>query len=220
MDKKDKTFKYIYHKLLSCPIKIGEFIYCIILSCQKIRRGSRISRIARLSLEHTNIGRVIGRNIAVLVLLAGIFTPNLTFAQDKPEVNILKIDEQPGKTQTLVQYPVKPVVINQGYYAYHLGLDLNGKAGDPVRPIMKGRVVKTEYSRFFYGKSITIDHKNGYRSLYAHLSKINVKSGDLVTTQTVIGEIGSTGRSTGPHLHLEVYKNGKNINPRLVLGRR
>ena len=70
-----------------------------------------------------------------------------------------------------------------------------------------------------YGNAILINHGSGFLSLYAHLSKILVKKDDIVTNQTVIGKIGATGRAFGDHLHLEIYENGKTINPLSVLPR-
>lgn len=183
----------------------------------KIRSGNKISRVARYALEKLNTSVIMGRNIAFLMFILGIFTPSLTNASTGIETNALNLEIKPTNTKTLAQYPVWPVIINQGYHVFHPGIDLDGEKGDPVKPIMKGVVIKTENSHFLYGNSILIDHGNNYQSLYAHLSKINVREGDVVDTRTVIGETGSTGHSTGNHLHLEVYKNRKHINPKSIL---
>lgn len=68
-----------------------------------------------------------------------------------------------------------------------------------------------------YGKTVVIDHEDGYETLYGHLSKITVKEGQKVTVGEVVGEAGSTGRSTGTHLHYEVVKNGERIDPSTYL---
>ena len=68
-----------------------------------------------------------------------------------------------------------------------------------------------------YGQCVKIKHKNNLETLYGHLSKINVKVGQTVNTGQVVGQVGSTGRSTGNHLHYEVRKNGKPINPKSFL---
>jgi murein DD-endopeptidase MepM/ murein hydrolase activator NlpD len=104
--------------------------------------------------------------------------------------------------------------ITQHYRFYHRGVDFDGITGDPIRPIAAGKVVNISRSFWAYGNSIIVEHKSGARSLYAHLSKFNVKEGDEVNKNTIIGEVGSTGRSFGDHLHLEVYdENGNNVNP-------
>lgn len=94
----------------------------------------------------------------------------------------------------------------------HKGLDISGPIGAPVRAMAKGTV---EFAglRGGFGNCIMLKHANGYETLYGHLSKILVHLGQQVNIGQQIGKIGSTGRSTGPHLHYEVHKNGKQINP-------
>lgn len=197
--------------------KGGRELYALISSISKIRSGSKLSRLARHTLERVNVARTIGKNIGLLIVISAVITPSFGFAHTQPEINTLAAEKNSTKTEIIMQYPVSPVVLNQGYHPFHRGIDLGGKGGDPIKPIMKGVVLKTERSRFVYGNSIIVEHENGHRSLYAHLSKINSKEGDEVDTKTVIGEVGSTGRSTGNHLHLEVYKDNVPINPKSIL---
>ena len=96
--------------------------------------------------------------------------------------------------------------------AFHSGIDLNSRYGNSVIATADGVVEKAGWYGG-YGKCVVIRHKNGYKTLYAHLSKIKVKKGVSVKSGQVIGNVGSTGRSTGPHLHYEVIKNNKKINP-------
>ena len=117
----------------------------------------------------------------------------------------------------LVRLPTLTFVLNQKYSFFHPGLDLDGVTGDPLFPIAKGVVVATENSRFAYGKAVYLDHGSGYTSLYAHMSEIEVTEGQFVDVDTEIGKMGSTGHSTGSHLHLEVRKNGLPINPLSIL---
>lgn len=184
------------------------------------RAGSKVSRVARHILERSNIKAILGANLAAFVALTGVLAPvEGALAAVEPEMNTITLSEQPIATEVTVQYPTRPVIINQGYHYFHWGVDLDGVTGDPIWPIMKGRVVRTESSRWGYGNTILVDHGDGLQSFYAHLSKANSREGDEVDTRTVIGEVGSTGRSTGDHLHLEVYKNGRPVNPRAVIGR-
>jgi murein DD-endopeptidase MepM/ murein hydrolase activator NlpD len=81
---------------------------------------------------------------------------------------------------------------------------------------MAGRVTFAGWSDS-YGYHVVISHSGGYRTLYAHLSAIIAKAGVYVNAGDAIGRVGSTGRSTGPHLHFTVYKNGVTVNPRLLL---
>ncbi|WP_373232488.1 M23 family metallopeptidase [Cohnella sp.] len=99
---------------------------------------------------------------------------------------------------------------------FHAGLDISGDTGDPIYAAADGVVVNAEYSSS-HGNNIWISHSNGIRTHYSHLSKLLTKAGVKVSKGDIIGELGSTGRSTGPHLHYEVSKNGTNIDPRPYL---
>ncbi|WP_373534343.1 M23 family metallopeptidase [Microcoleus sp.] len=99
-----------------------------------------------------------------------------------------------------------------GHAAMHAGLDFKAATGTPVRATADGKVVDAGRNGG-YGNMVEIDHGNGTATRYAHLSKISVATGDKVTRGTVVGEVGSTGRSTGPHLHYEVRKHGNAVDP-------
>jgi len=94
----------------------------------------------------------------------------------------------------------------------HKGIDFAGKMGGPVIAVAKG-VVTFAGTRYGYGKVIDINHGNGYTTRYGHNSKLLVSVGDTVEKGFQIAEIGSSGRSTGPHVHFEVLKNGQQVNP-------
>lgn len=96
--------------------------------------------------------------------------------------------------------------------AFHAGIDFRGKTGTPVRATGQGKVIHAG-RKGGYGNLIEIAHGNGVRTRFAHLSKINVKIGQIVDKGLIIGRIGSTGRSTGPHLHYEVRLYGRPVNP-------
>ena len=96
---------------------------------------------------------------------------------------------------------------------FHGGVDFRGKTGDEVAATADGVVQKAKYAKG-YGKYVVIKHKKGYKTLYAHLSKISVTKGQKVVAGEKIGELGSTGRSTGPHLHYEIIRYGRRINPK------
>lgn len=97
--------------------------------------------------------------------------------------------------------------------AWHSGVDIGGQTGDPVYSSKAGTVVQVDSSPGGYGNSILVDHGNGIMTRYGHLSGFNVKVGDTVSQGDVIGSLGSTGNSTGPHLHYEVIQDGKQIDP-------
>lgn len=99
-----------------------------------------------------------------------------------------------------------------GKIAYHSGIDFAAPAGAQARAVAPG-VVTWAGTRSGYGQLVEINHGNGYVTRYAHNSSLLVKAGDKVGKGQVISRVGSTGRSTGPHLHFEVLKNGRAINP-------
>ncbi len=116
-----------------------------------------------------------------------------------------------------IQIPVEFIYMSQGFSSFHPGIDLAGKYGTPIKPVEAGVVIEAGYSPFGYGNEVIIDSGNGVESLYAHLSKIKVKIGEVVSLDSEIGLVGSTGHSTGPHLHLEIHKDGKPVNPLTIL---
>jgi len=101
---------------------------------------------------------------------------------------------------------------NSAHAEFHPGIDFKGNRGDEARCTADGRVVFA--GRFGgYGNCVRIAHANNFETLYGHLSRISVKVGQEVTVGQKIGEVGSTGHSTGNHLHYEIRKDGKPINP-------
>ena len=106
--------------------------------------------------------------------------------------------------------------INESPRAPHLALDLDGFDGDPIIAPLDAKVVLVD--NFFYsGNIIILDHGSNVFTSYSHMSKSHREVGDFVRKGDLIGEIGSTGRVTGPHLHWVIYMNGNRINPELVL---
>ncbi len=126
-----------------------------------------------------------------------------------------------------VNWPVKGVV-TQGFgepeppfYLFHTGIDIanpNGKVGDPVTPAMQGKVTYAGEIFWGFGRHIIIDHGDNISTIYGHLDQIYVKEGDEVSPGKVMGTEGSTGWSTGPHLHFQVNVFGIPVNPRVFLG--
>ena len=96
--------------------------------------------------------------------------------------------------------------------AIHKGIDLASRKGNKISVMADGKVVRSEYMRG-YGNMIEIDHGNGFTTRYAHLNKSYIKKGEKVNKNQTIGEVGSTGRSTGPHLHYEVLYRNNNVDP-------
>ena len=95
---------------------------------------------------------------------------------------------------------------------FHKGMDFKAPTGTPIYASGNGKVVLARRSATF-GKVVYIDHGFGYRTIYAHMSKIKTRKGAIVKRGDVIGYVGKTGRSVGAHLHYEVHKNGRAVNP-------
>ncbi|TAG03620.1 MAG: M23 family metallopeptidase [Betaproteobacteria bacterium] len=99
-----------------------------------------------------------------------------------------------------------------GHQTFHEGVDFAAETGTPINAAASGKVIYAEFHAA-YGKNVDIDHGNGLVTRYAHASELFVKEGDLVVRGQRIAKVGSTGRSTGPHLHFEVRLNGAPQNP-------
>jgi murein DD-endopeptidase MepM/ murein hydrolase activator NlpD len=153
-----------------------------------------------------------------------------TFERQLYRINITRAQvERLNRTLALVPYR-KPVVgeveFTSGFGvrsdpflgrpAMHTGLDFRASTGDPVRATANGKVASSGWAGG-YGRMVEIDHGNGLSTRYGHLSEIGVKVGDTIKIGQVIGAVGSTGRSTGPHLHYETRIDGEAVDPQKFL---
>jgi murein DD-endopeptidase MepM/ murein hydrolase activator NlpD len=214
-------FNHLSKLSLSLPNKFECFVSSLISKLGGVlraRKGNRLSRLLRALLEHFNIKKVVGAGIA-LVFAVFAFLPRTDFVSVDAEYHITYQAPVVFITENSVQFPVEKMRITQGYKPNHKALDIGGKTGDPIKPVMAGVVVSTGYSRYGYGYNVVIDHGEEMQSLYAHLSKILVVEGQEIDLDTVLGEMGNTGRSFGSHLHLEIVQEGTQINPLNVLSR-
>ena len=100
----------------------------------------------------------------------------------------------------------------------HKGVDIAAPMGTSVFTAAEGRVLRTGFDPEGYGAFIEVEHPNGMTTLYGHLSRVDVAQGDAVTPDQRIGLVGSTGYSTGPHLHFEVRRNGGQVDPAKIVG--
>jgi len=107
--------------------------------------------------------------------------------------------------------------ITQLYWSGHQAIDIGAPIGTAVVAADSGYIIRVQSSDRGYGRMVMIDHGNGYATLYAHLSVYHVRVGQSVAKGETIGLSGSTGNSTGPHLHFEIIKNGVRRNPMLYL---
>lgn len=103
-----------------------------------------------------------------------------------------------------------------GAWVMHWGLDISTNTGNPIMATADGIVIKVETDRYL-GKNVTVSHGNGYTTVYGHMSNFAVKVGQKVKRRDIIGYIGQTGKAAGPHVHYEVFKDGKRADPRNFL---
>jgi murein DD-endopeptidase MepM/ murein hydrolase activator NlpD len=200
---------------------LAEFYSQIHQKAQSKRYGGHpFSRVMRFLLENKKTRQVFGANLTAFVLFAGMVAP-VTSAFTSQETGEAAIPNQAVislTTEKSVRNPLDSFEITQGYHLFHRAIDFRDYQGAPVYPIMDGVVEQANYQRFGYGNHVIVDHGAGFKSLYAHFSKIVVKSGQKVDQNTVLGTVGTTGRATGAHLHLEVYDHGQPFNPLAILG--
>ena len=129
-----------------------------------------------------------------------------------PEVNGIKLAVQPVSGTITSRYGVSSSIRKSS----HTGLDIATSAGTPIKVVTSGTIIHAKYNGS-YGNLVKVDHGNGIETWYAHTNKMYVKVGQKVNAGDVIATVGSTGNSTGAHLHLEIRINGKHVNPQNYL---
>lgn len=190
------------------------------------------ARIAEVELAIRSFGLDPGRLIGKAAAQGGPYLPVSSAIKDQPELReiALLLARLNSMEAALAALPSgKPTAApmttsSYGYrrdpfhggLAYHSGIDFRGRHGQPILAAAAGKV-KFVGVRQGYGKVIEVDHGKGFSTLYAHLSGFNVKPGQAISRGGQIGRMGSTGRSTGTHLHFEVHMAGRAINPRPFL---
>ena len=185
---------------------------------RKYRTGSFPAKIVRYLVDHKNIKKIFAANFA-FITISTIFIPHSENIQAQGSENVIIESQTNLTTQKSMTYPVEKIVINQGYGVFHKAIDFGGSTDTNIYSIASGMVAYAGWDRSGYGNLVIVQHKNGIESYYAHLSKISVATGQSVATNTILGQMGATGRATGIHLHLEVYQNGVSLNPMTVLSK-
>lgn len=216
-------------------IKPGQVLKILPVSgvSHQVVRGDTVYSIAKkydtnpqaiVDFPFNDIGENLGLRIGQVIIVPD-GTPIEKPRPSKAPVKVVDspTSSKPGQSSTgsgvgtgSFMWPVRGL-ITQGFKSYHTGLDIAGSSGDPVVAADGGEVIVSGWTdNTGYGNRIMIKHPNGYVTLYAHLlsNSNKVKTGDKVSKGQVIGLRGSTGRSTGPHLHFEIRKPGAaNQNP-------
>lgn len=208
----------------SMPLAAKELAWRALGFVTRCRNSNPVSYALRPLFSHKHLHLGIGLAMIVSLASLSLLSPLNSLAVDNTgggpvAVNVLPAGDVNPTTHESVRVPTKYVYISQGFWAWHPGIDMASHIGEPVNPVMDGVITQVLHDTWDYGNHIIITHANKYTSLYAHLSKIYVTVGQPVTTATIIGAVGSTGRSTGPHLHLEIHDElNRPFNPAPFLG--
>lgn len=140
-----------------------------------------------------------------------------TLAEEEARAAALpSVEPLKGRLEVSSEFGLRRNPFGGRNYEMHSGIDFRGPIGTSIYATADGVVVTAQYSGG-YGNHVVIDHGYGYETLYAHMSEIEVKAGDRIRRGDLVGALGSTGRSSGPHLHYEVHRNGQAVNPRYYL---
>jgi murein DD-endopeptidase MepM/ murein hydrolase activator NlpD len=188
----------------------------------KVYEGSHVlSRWVRYVLDRYGIHKVkkwFGYHLATATFFAAVIPVSSSsglVATPVPVVPEPVVAAMDVKTETTLAWPVSGPSITQGYRYGHPGIDIQG--APPIFPVDNGTITDVIFAKWGYGNHVYVQHANGRQSLYAHLSKVNVVKGQEVTRDTILGIMGRTGFATGIHLHLEIYQDGKTMNPLSIL---
>lgn len=137
-------------------------------------------------------------------------------AQEKIVLDMSEVKEMVTKSAYIFPVP-ESIGVSQNYHSFHRGIDIRANVGTPVLSVASGVVIEVTEQRYGYGKHIRVAHAGTVSSLYAHLNEIKVEVGQRVERGQEIGTIGSTGWSTGNHLHFEISESMRTINPKKVI---
>ncbi len=179
----------------------------------KVGRGDSIEGLAsrynsdfNLILDYNNLSS------EVIQIGQTLFLPGVAIDDYSLNKALGRLFEKPtkGRLTSLFGYRTDPFT---GKRRMHNGLDIANRLGTPIRASMEGKVLYVDHRPKGYGKVVVLQHRDGYQTLYAHLNRIDVKKGDWIVQGGQIGAMGSTGRSTGSHLHFSIYKNNTALNP-------
>lgn len=171
--------------------------------------------------------------LIIVSLLLMLFTPNVNIAttdEEKEDTDVIVVEPEiqeepriivdsdfiepvPGGTEMITsRFGKKSIQNNHSGVVDHTGLDLFAQSGTDIKAVADGKVIYSGW-RGSYGYLVILEHNDSLQTYYCNCRELNVKEGDVVKQGEVIAQVGSTGNSTGPHLHFEVRENGVAVNP-------
>lgn len=158
--------------------------------------------------------------ISIFFTLSGYY-PNFGYPPVKRSQVLAQVLEQKGEViASSFSKPLNlphPGYISTKFSNWHPGIDIATGLGMPIHPMIDGVIDEVGHDFFGLGNYVVVAHENNFKSKYAHLGKIYVKSGDRVSSESILGEVGLTGHTSGPHTHLEISLNGNLIDPQKLL---
>jgi murein DD-endopeptidase MepM/ murein hydrolase activator NlpD len=181
-----------------------------------------LSRWGRIVFDRARAQVALGYQLAAVAAVLSVTDMSMPIVVGKHQVQTIvtedTIIEQTVTTETTLAWPVKNPAITQGFHYAHTAIDVQDKGGNlRVYPVDEGWVIRIMYSSWGYGNHVYIQHPNGRISLYGHLQEVQVIEGQSVGRDTVVGMMGRSGWASGVHLHLEVYQDGKMVDPITLL---
>jgi murein DD-endopeptidase MepM/ murein hydrolase activator NlpD len=159
---------------------------------------------------------ILSTSFGIFLFVTPTFASNSVFSERVlPEpVKVLRITDRIVSSKAIsFSAPLKGSYISTFFSLSHRGIDIPDPAGTVVKAVSAGTVTFAGYSLAGYGNLVIIQHQNGFSSLYAHLSTIQVKSGQVLAEGQSIGTVGATGNATGNHLHIEIHLSNRAVNP-------
>lgn len=198
------------------PNAVGERPESEPVSVRNLRKTARVSREPRQRIDLSELVRRILHPDEYRAEQAASAAASAAATSDET-TSVQKTDSEPWQTlldhaATLSSgYGMRPDPFT-GRLAFHDGIDLAAPAGTAIRPVSPGTVIFSGW-KAGYGRTVTVRHADGTESSYCHASMTCVTAGDRVTQETMVARVGTTGRSTGPHLHFQVNRDGRSIDP-------
>jgi len=178
--------------------------------------GHPLSKMFQNVFESKKSKRFIGAGLAVVIMFFGVMESILAAGSVAKDETLMSPPVVEMETENTLEKPVNGVLA-QGFHGFHRAIDILAPIGTEIRPITRGRIIEVSFGRIGWGNTVVVEHEKGLKSRYAHMGEIRVIEGETVEKGQVLGDIGMTGWTTGPHLHLEIYQGYRAIDPEDVL---
>lgn len=181
----------------------------------RTRKSNPVSKLLRPIFEKKQFPTLLGVQLIATSMVASVMVyPTQALEPSVEENTVVTAELNQVLTEQTFRQPLEQTLgVSQGYNFFHRGVDIRAPIGTPVHSVAVGQVVEIQYLRYGWGHYVRVSHGENMETLYAHLGQINVKFGQAVDKETVLGTVGLTGKTTGAHLHLEMKLDGKYVNP-------